>query len=496
MKIWLHKKAALWCLPVTLLFMLSAALVLPQALSPHSVMAATAPADPLVGYGAGTTGGAGGPSVTVSTLSALVSAVSGSAAKNVFVSGTITGDTDVKVGSNTTLMGNGSTAALVGISLNLNSVTNVIIRNLSISFVLASDTTGDAIHIESGTTHVWIDHNTLFSDLNHGKDFYDGLLDITHAADLITVSWNVFHDHFKVSLVGHSDDNGAEDTGHLRVTYHHNFFFNVNSRLPSLRFGTGHVYNNYFLNVSDSAIHSRENAQMLIQNNVFSNVGTAVTTTGDSPVDGFANASGNDYGGATVDITQVGTFTAPPYSFTLDATSAVASEVSSFAGVGIISGTGNPTPVPTTGVTPTPTTGTVPTPTPTPPPASGSIFQAESASLSGASVATSFSGFTGTGYVVFSGSGSWVQWTINNPTAGKYALTFRYSNATANSLPMSVSVNGTVIKDNLTFKSTGSGSTWSTSATSGTLPAGTVTIRLTAGSSGGDNIDSLQLVSA
>lgn len=27
------------------------------------------------------------------------------------------------------------------------------------------------------------------------KDYYDGLLDITHGSDLVTVSWNKFHDH-------------------------------------------------------------------------------------------------------------------------------------------------------------------------------------------------------------------------------------------------------------------------------------------------------------
>lgn len=37
-------------------------------------------------------------------------------------------------------------------------------------------------------------------------------------------------------LIGHSDNNGAEDKGHLRITYHGNHFLNVNSRVPSLRF--------------------------------------------------------------------------------------------------------------------------------------------------------------------------------------------------------------------------------------------------------------------
>src|ERR1700689_2951405 len=45
--------------------------------------AGAAPADPLVGYGAGTTGGAGGATVTVTSLSALTSAVSGSTARTV-----------------------------------------------------------------------------------------------------------------------------------------------------------------------------------------------------------------------------------------------------------------------------------------------------------------------------------------------------------------------------------------------------------------------------
>lgn len=485
---------------LALLALLTAALTwLPGKFAP-TASAAGVPDDPLVGYGAGTTGGAGGPSVTVSSLSALESAVAGSSPKIVNVSGTITGDVNVMVGSNTSILGVGSTASLVGISLNLVDVSNVIIRNLSISFVQASDTTGDAIHIQQDTTHVWVDHNNLFSDMNHGKDFYDGLLDITHAADFITVSWNQFHDHFKVSLVGHSDSNGAEDTGHLHVTYHHNWFFNVGSRTPSLRFGTGHVYNNYFENVTDDAIHSRMGAQMLVQNNVFVNCGEAITTTGDSSVDGFVNQSGNSFTNAPTDITQTGTFTQPPYSYTLDPTSSVVAEVTAFSGVGIISGSGGgPTPTPgtspTAGTTPTPapTVGTTPTPTPVP---TGTIYQAEDASLSNASVATTFSGYTGTGYVVYGGPGGQIQWTVSIPSSGKYSLVFRYSNSASNNLPASVSVNGTVIKADLTFKSTGSGSTWSTTQTTGTVPAGTVTILLTAGSSGGSNIDYLQIVSA
>ncbi len=297
--------------------------------------AGAAPADPLVGFGAGTTGGGNSSPVTVSSLSALRSAVSGSGAKVVKISGTITGAGDIFVGSNKTVLGVGSNATLSGLGLNMTGVSNVIIRNLTIHNVTASSGTGDAIHIQKAT-HLWIDHNNLYSDRNHGKDYYDGLLDITHAGDYITVSWNRIHDHYKASLVGHVDTNGAEDIGHLHVTYEHNWFYNVGSRTPSLRFGTVHVYNNYFQNITLDAVHSRMGAQMLVENNVFRGVPTPIMTTGDSKVDGFVNISGNDFGGGTNKITRIGSFTKAPYGYTLDATSSVVGEVTAYSGVGIV----------------------------------------------------------------------------------------------------------------------------------------------------------------
>lgn len=75
---------------------------------------------------------------------------------------------------------------------------------------------------------------------------------------------------------------------------------------------------------------------MLVQNNVFRSVTTPIETTNDSP-DGFVNQSGNDFGGGTNQITQTGTFTSPPYSFTLDPTANVISIVTAGAGTGRIS---------------------------------------------------------------------------------------------------------------------------------------------------------------
>lgn len=60
----------------------------------------------------------------------------------------------------------------------------------------------------------------FYSDLAHDKDYYDGLIDITHASEWVTISNTYLHDHWKASLIGHSDNNAAQDTGHLHVTQH------------------------------------------------------------------------------------------------------------------------------------------------------------------------------------------------------------------------------------------------------------------------------------
>lgn len=61
------------------------------------------------------------------------------------------------------------------------------------------------------------------------------------------------------------------------MTYHHNLFSNVYSRIPSPRFGTGHFYDNYVVG-AETAVHSRMGAQMLAENNVLRSTSVAVTT--------------------------------------------------------------------------------------------------------------------------------------------------------------------------------------------------------------------------
>lgn len=124
----------------------------------------------------GTTGGAGGTTTTVSSLAAFTAAVTAEGPAVVYVSGTISGATKVRVASDKSILGVDSSAKLVGIGLYINKVSNVIVRNIATSKVLAAN--GDAIGIQK-STNVWIDHVDFSSDMDHGKDYYDGLCDVS-----------------------------------------------------------------------------------------------------------------------------------------------------------------------------------------------------------------------------------------------------------------------------------------------------------------------------
>jgi pectate lyase len=110
-----------------------------------------------------------------------------------------------------------------------------------------------------------------------GREFvvHDGELDITNASDLVTISWNHFAQHDKVMLIG-SSDSATADIGKLRVTLHHDFFDTDVQRMPRVRFGLVHVYNNYYLVNAANYSYSwgvGVQSQIYAQNNYFDTVG-------------------------------------------------------------------------------------------------------------------------------------------------------------------------------------------------------------------------------
>jgi pectate lyase len=289
--------------------------------------------------GAGTTGGGNLTPINVTTLDQLRTLCGQDPPAVIRVVGTITGNEAIRVASNKSILGSAG-ARLVGIGFTIGrssqfgQISNVIIRNLIMEKPLAPI---DKVTVQYGAHHVWIDHNDFSSDRNNGIDFYDGQVDITHGADFVTVSWNIFHDHFKNSLVGNSENTGSEDSGHLRVTYHHNRFTRVDGRNPSIRFGTGHVYNNHYLDVPDYGVASRQNAQVRVEYNYFDTVGQPIRAdTSLSPVAGFVNQVTTNIfvnSGPNSITTPPATFV-PPYTYPLDAATNVPSIVQQGAGVG------------------------------------------------------------------------------------------------------------------------------------------------------------------
>lgn len=295
--------------------------------------------------GSGVTGGKGGAEVVVDTLAKLRDYASRTEPYVIRIYGTIRGNESIRVQSNKSILGIGNDARLLGIGLQIGwstaspAVRNVIVRNVTFEKPLAPT---DAITVQFAK-NVWIDHCNFFSDRAHGIDFYDGLLDVTHGADFVTVSWCRFYDHYKTSLVGHSENNAAEDVGHLTVTYHHNSFVNSGGRNPSVRFGTVHIFNNYYKDIDDYAIASRLNAEVLIENNWFENVRRPIRAdTSLSDVAGrVRGAATNTYvrSGANSITSEPATWI-PAYAYALDPAGIVPESVARWAGVGVVTYTG------------------------------------------------------------------------------------------------------------------------------------------------------------
>ncbi|MGR6921954.1 pectate lyase family protein [[Actinomadura] parvosata] len=288
--------------------------------------AAPAAADtPLVGWatqGGGTTGGGSTPPTTVSSASALTSALSSGSAAVIRVSGTISCSGMLRVTSNKTVIGNAG-ATISGCGFNVSQASNVIIRNLNFK-----NWNDDGINVQY-STRVYIDHNSF-------SNGYDGAVDIKRSSDYVTVSWNRFFDHDKTMLLGHSDSNGSEDRGHLRVTYHHNWFDGTNQRHPRVRFGNPvHVFNNYYGNVGSYGVASTQEAGVLVEGNYFENTDDPYHLgEGSSPAGSlvarnnyFVNSGSGQAGGSVKSI---------PYSYSLDSASSVKSIVTAGAGAGRI----------------------------------------------------------------------------------------------------------------------------------------------------------------
>ncbi len=309
----------------------------------------TAPAvsDEVIGWAAvsgdgveTTTGGLGGETVTATSAEELASYAASSAPLIIRIESSLTIGT-LDVVSNKTLLGIGPDVTLRGgvrvrpLKSDAPIVSNVVIRNLHIDAATsAPDDGGDGIHIERAH-HVWIDHCEIW-------DAPDGNTDVTHGSNWITVSWTRFRytaaapnqDHRFSNLIGHSENSGDTDRGRLKVTYHHvHWAENVEQRMPRVRFGDVHVFNNYIAAIgAQAAVAAGTEAKLLVENNHFEGVKDPHFFHEGSATAQIA-ATGNIYVNVTgkKDVGQGPSFT-PPYEYTLDPAEQVACDVGLGAG--------------------------------------------------------------------------------------------------------------------------------------------------------------------
>jgi pectate lyase len=293
----------------------------------------TAQANPDGGADGGADGG--DPAVTAAAAQLALLKSQPGAARTTF-SNNQKSQIQFQVPPNTSLLGVGQDAKLIDgyLSINTDSATfgktvdsNIIIRN--IEFQVPQDyspawdptdtSTGnwnarfDGISIVTGR-NIWIDHCT-FTDGVHidtlepapfnGKHVqrHDGLIDIEDGSDNITISYNVFEQHDKTTLIGSTGGGtmGQDnfETGRERITFSGNIWSTSVQRAPLARWGEFHLYNNiYSGNYADPSypllyfIGLGTGSSILSESNVFD-----VTGSSDTVLKGriFQSSGGNKF---------------------------------------------------------------------------------------------------------------------------------------------------------------------------------------------------------
>ncbi|ALV06992.1 pectate lyase [Roseateles depolymerans] len=261
---------------------------------------------------------------------------------------------EIKNKNDITIQGANGSAANFGLAIKAAS-SNIIIRNMTIGLLPGSI---DAIGIEGQSGkypgYIWVDHNTLFSSMAEcsgaGDLEFDGLVDNKAGAHHITYSYNHLHDHHKVGLMGSSDS----DVSDRYVTFHHNYFANIGSRVPLQRGGYTHLYNNLYSGISASGVNIRMGGYSLVESNYFENANNPVTSRDSSaigywelrnnnitkPADfstygiKWSDGSSSPWVNATAWTTTATFPVAIPYTYTPDAPSCVKARLPSVAGAG------------------------------------------------------------------------------------------------------------------------------------------------------------------
>lgn len=215
----------------------------------------------------GTTGGLGGDTVWVSSLTDLVFQSQRTEPLTILIEGmidlstlTVTGRY-VFVHSHKSIIGAQPGSGIINGGFRIRVPhRNIIFRNLNIT-----NSPEDGIQLNGEINHIWIDRCTFSGST-------DGAVDVSNGANYITISNSLFTGLNRASLISSSDDDPFTDR--YKVTFHHNWFRGTTQRHPRVRFGQVHVFNNYYSNIGMYGIGIGDRAQIISENNFFEGVVT------------------------------------------------------------------------------------------------------------------------------------------------------------------------------------------------------------------------------
>src|SRR5262245_39356951 len=219
-----------------------------------------------------TTGGAGGPTVTVTNGTDFNTQINIAGPRIIQVQGPISIGR-IFTTSNKSIIGLGTNATLLG-NLNISGVSNVIVQNLRIS-----NPGGDGLTIREsgalpGSHHVWVDHCTFY-------DCGDGGCDMNNGAQYNTVSWCKFiyptQLQHRFTMIADGQNLGAV-TNFGWYTLHHNWWSTrSDQRMPASSYGRIHMYNNYFNCTNNSySSNARNETEINLENNYYGGVNDPV----------------------------------------------------------------------------------------------------------------------------------------------------------------------------------------------------------------------------
>ena len=259
-----------------------------------------------------TTGGIEGPKIKVSSLEELQAAATGDEPAVLLVEGQLKAG-EITMGANKTITG--MPGAEIHGHIHIKQTRNIVLHNLKIvGYSKNGDWSLDpwcipevgcfsghnAVTITDGSHHICIDHCDISDGTNKN-------MTITRGSNLVTISWTKFgystlrpdctqshgpratghRGHRFCLLIGHSDDNGAQDTERLKTTIHHCWWGgNISQRMPRVRFGQVHLFNNLYTSTGcDYCIGLGASGDLLVEGNAF------VGVTNPVDVDTFSSPS-------------------------------------------------------------------------------------------------------------------------------------------------------------------------------------------------------------